>query len=72
MIRILVDPKGRLSYQYHFKRLEVWTVVAGTAIITLDGIEKDYNIGNVAIIPQGMKHHVENRSSQPLLFLEVK
>ena len=70
--RILVDPKGRLSYQYHFKRSEVWTIVAGTAIITLDGIEKEYNIGDVAIIPQGMKHRVENRSSEPLVFIEVQ
>ena len=24
--RIEVDPGGRLSYQYHKKRLEVWTI----------------------------------------------
>ena len=27
--RITVNPGGRLSYQYHYKRSEVWTVVAG-------------------------------------------
>ena len=34
--RITVKPGGRLSYQYHYKRSEVWTVVAGIATITLD------------------------------------
>ena len=27
--RIEVKPKGRLSYQYHYKRSEVWTMVSG-------------------------------------------
>jgi len=27
--RIKVKPKGRLSYQYHHKRSEVWTIVSG-------------------------------------------
>lgn len=70
--RILVNPGGRLSYQYHFKRSEVWTVVDGKAIITLDGVEKEYKIGDVAIIPQGVKHRVENRTEKPLSFIEVQ
>lgn len=70
--RILVNPEGRLSYQYHFKRSEVWTVVEGKAIITLDGVEKEYNIGDVALIPQGVKHRVENRSNKLLIFIEVQ
>ena len=28
--RIEVDPGGRLSYQYHKKRSEAWTVVEGS------------------------------------------
>lgn len=27
--RIEVNPKGRLSYQYHFKRAEFWIIVEG-------------------------------------------
>jgi mannose-6-phosphate isomerase len=33
--RIEVDPGGRLSYQYHHKRSEAWTIVEGTGVITL-------------------------------------
>ena len=35
--RIEVDPGERLSYQYHNKRSESWTIVSGIGSITLDG-----------------------------------
>ena len=34
---IVVNPGHRLSYQSHHKRTEVWTVVAGNGIVTLEG-----------------------------------
>ena len=40
--RIEVDPGGRLSYQFHYKRSEAWTIVEGIGTITLDGETKDY------------------------------
>ena len=39
--RIEVDPGGRLSYQYHHKRSEAWTIVEGGGLITLNGEEKN-------------------------------
>ena len=41
--RIEVDPGGRLSYQYHHKRSEAWTIVEGVGTITLDGDIKEYS-----------------------------
>lgn len=70
--RIEVKSGGRLSYQYHHKRSEVWTIVEGKAIITLDGIEKEYNVGDVAIIPQGVKHRIENKTQDKVVFIEVQ
>ena len=34
--RITVDPGQRLSYQYHEKRAEVWTIIHGTLTIILN------------------------------------
>ena len=34
--QITVNPGQKLSYQYHHKRSEVWTVVEGTLTIVLD------------------------------------
>ena len=70
--RILVNPNGRLSYQYHHHRSEAWTIVSGTGRITLDGVVKDYNVGDTAIIPQGVKHRIENIMEEPLVFIEVQ
>ncbi|BAO56751.1 phosphomannose isomerase type II C-terminal cupin domain [Nonlabens marinus] len=70
--RIEVKPGGRLSYQYHHKRSEVWTVVCGVARITLDDATKDYSIGEVVEIPQGVKHRVENAERELLTFIEVQ
>jgi mannose-6-phosphate isomerase len=70
--RIQVNAGGRLSYQYHFKRSEVWTIVSGIARITLDGVIKDYKVGDIAVIPQGMHHRVENPFDEPLIFIEVQ
>ncbi len=70
--RIEVNPGGRLSYQFHHKRAEVWTMVSGAGRITLDGEVKDYNAGEVAVIPLGAKHRIENPFKDPLVFIEVQ
>ena len=38
---IVVNPGQRLSYQSHYKRTEVWTVVSGNGIVTLEGQDLD-------------------------------
>ncbi|TVZ28213.1 mannose-6-phosphate isomerase [Gillisia sp. Hel_I_86] len=70
--RIEVNPGGRLSYQYHHKRAEVWTIVHGTGRITIDGEVRDYKAGEVVIIPLGAKHRIENPFKEPLVFVEVQ
>lgn len=70
--RIVVNPGGRLSYQYHHKRAEVWTIVSGIGRITLEGETKDYLVGEVAQIPLGAKHRIENPGEEPLVFIEVQ
>ena len=70
--RIEVDPRGRLSYQYHLKRSESWTIVEGIGTITLDGQVMDYKAGETILIPQGVKHRIENKGSQKVVFIEVQ
>ena len=70
--RIEVDPGCRLSYQYHQKRSEAWTIVEGTCVITLDGFDKEYYKGDTVLIPQGAKHRIENKTEQKLVFIEVQ
>jgi len=70
--QITVKPAGRLSYQYHNERGEVWTVVSGVATITLDGKVTRYIYGETILIPQGVKHRVENNGTNNLVFIEVQ
>ena len=70
--RIEVDPGCRLSYQYHHKRSEAWTMVEGIGTITLDGEIRNYKVGETIIIPQGVKHRIENKQKQKVVFIEVQ
>ena len=70
--RIEVDPGERLSYQYHHKRSEAWTIVLGTGVITLDGQDKEYTKGETVLIPQGVKHRIENKGQEKVVFIEVQ
>ena len=59
--RITVRPGGRLSYQYHHKRSEVWTIVSGEAYMLLDNKLSLHTYGDTILIPQGTKHRVANK-----------
>ena len=69
---IVIKKGGRPSYQYHYKRSEVWTIVQGEATVTLDGQEKVYKKGEAVIVPLGMAHRVENKQQEDLKFIEVQ
>jgi mannose-6-phosphate isomerase len=70
--RIEVDPGGSLSYQYHHKRSEAWTIEEGVGSITLDGGVKHYSKGETVRIPQGVKHRIENKTSDEVVFIGVQ
>ncbi len=70
--RIVVKPGGRLSYQYHFKREENWTVVLGEAVVTLNGERKIVKRGENIFIPLQAKHRIANEGSEDLVFIEVQ
>lgn len=70
--QIIVYPGGKLSYQYHYKRNEVWSITAGTGIFTLDDQTSICTAGDTLIIPTLAKHRIENTGSEPLIFIEVQ
>ena len=70
--RIEVDPGGRLSYQYHHKRSEAWTIVKGIGTVTLEGKISECLPGHTILIPQGTKHRIENKGEEKVVFIEVQ
>ena len=49
--RITVAPGQRLSYQYHYKRKEIWTVVKGNLTIVLDHLLQILPIQLLLLLP---------------------
>ena len=70
--RIIVKPKQRLSYQYHYKRDECWVIVQGEATVTLDDKIHTFIEGQVFQIEYGTKHRVQNEEEEDLIFIETQ
>ena len=55
---IYVNPKSRLSLQYHFNRSEFWRVLKGTAAVELDGENFILKEGDSLDIPRKATHRL--------------
>lgn len=60
---LLVQPKMKLSWQYHHRRSEIWRVVSGKAgVITSDTDEEGklsvLNTGDIVRLAQGQRHRL--------------
>jgi mannose-6-phosphate isomerase len=70
--RIAVKPGGRLSLQSHKHRGEHWTVVNGSATVTVGDAVKVYTRSQSIDIPQGEKHRLENFHDTMVEIIEVQ
>ena len=70
--RLTVKPGGRLSLQKHFKRSEHWTVVDGTALVTVGEKTFELSPNEGTYIPLGSVHRLENPGSVPVTVIEVQ
>lgn len=70
--RIVVNPNQRLSYQYHHKRQEHWTIVEGELTIVLEDYKHYRNPGESIYIELGAKHRAWNQTNDPVTFIEVQ
>ena len=71
--KIIINPKARLSYQYHNKRQETWIVLSGCGLVTIDDTVSEIKPGAQVLIPAKSKHRIENTSeTDNLEFIEVQ
>lgn len=68
--RICIEAGKNLSYQQHFKRSEVWTVIAGSGEAALNGEIFRIEAGDVLKVPVGAIHSV--RAATDLEIIEVQ
>jgi mannose-6-phosphate isomerase len=60
---LMVQPNKRLSWQYHFRRAEIWKLYAGTAGVATsktdaEGTVKKLSMGEVIRLEQGERHRL--------------
>lgn len=70
--RIVVTLGGRLSLQSHEHRSEHWTVVNGTATVTVGETVKAMTRGQSVDIALGAKHRLENLGKDLVEIIEVQ
>ena len=71
--RIVVFPGQKLSLQRHSLRQEIWVVVSGTGLMTLDDKQFEINPGDVVQIAKRQIHRAENPSADtPLVIIETQ
>ena len=77
--RIDVAPGKRLSLQYHHRRQEHWTVVAGVAEVLVCELGREKSTDSVTLragehifIPREYVHRLGNPGSEPMALIEVQ
>lgn len=69
---IVVNPKQKLSLQYHHHRKEHWVVLQGEAIVTKGDEEIKLSAGQSIDIALKEIHSLQNSSEEVLKVLEVQ
>jgi len=71
---IRVNPKGRLSLQYHRHREERWIITQGEGVVTINSSSSRYGVrpGHVIPIQKMQPHRIENTGDTILTFIEVQ
>ena len=70
--RIFVKPGAALSLQSHHHRSEHWSVVEGTAKVTIEDDVTLVTEGQSVYVPLGAKHRLENTGKLPMTLIEVQ
>jgi len=70
--RLTVLPGQVLSLQLHHQRSEHWTVVSGTARVTIGERSFDLESGHACFIPVNTRHRLENQTATPIHLIEVQ
>jgi len=70
--KIVINPGEAPSYQYHFKRSEIWIIVKGTAKVKIDDVVHYYRVGDIVLIQKESKHQITNIGDDELIFVEVQ
>jgi mannose-6-phosphate isomerase len=60
---LIVAPNKRLSWQYHFRRAEIWRVVSGPVKVAISETDEEtpgefYTNGDIVLLSKGTRHRL--------------
>ena len=69
--RVTILPGKTILEHRHEERIENWTIIQGSALITLDGDAKAYSANDSVTANAGVLHQISNNGDQNLVFIET-
>lgn len=69
--KVMIEPGKTIYAHRHFLRNEHWTIVQGSARVLLDGVKRDYIVGEHIDIFCNISHQVSNIGREVLVIIEV-
>ncbi|SEU09502.1 mannose-1-phosphate guanylyltransferase [Salinibacillus kushneri] len=69
--RIGIHSGKNLSYQIHYKRSEVWTIVKGEGVLILNNEHKHVRTGDVIQIPLSAKHAIKATTDMEIIEVQT-
>tara|TARA_Y100001973_G_C5095396_1_gene279733 strand:+ start:488 stop:838 length:351 start_codon:yes stop_codon:yes gene_type:complete len=69
---ITIKPGQAPSYQYHFKRSEVWVIIKGQGQLKLNDEIIEVGPKKIIHVPLEAKHQIKNTGQEDLVFIEVQ
>ena len=70
--KLTVNPKQKLSLQYHNNRMEFWVVTSGKGKVRISDKEFNADVGSRFFIGKRFIHRIENDHDEPLVLIEVQ
>lgn len=70
-IKVSLDAGKGMSYHCHDFRDEVWNVLSGEGIVTVDGMEQIVKAGDVVTIAAGCKHTIKAVTDMQLIEVQI-
>lgn len=69
--KLFLNKGCQISYQYHLKRKEIWTVIRGEGILYKDGVKQKVIPGDVIKIDEEQKHGIKAASDLEIIEVQL-
>ena len=70
-VMVTLNPGHGMHYHSHRLRDEVWTVIEGSGVATIDGLRTNVWIGDVLKMKAGQKHKIETETGLKLIEVQM-